>query len=361
MAILFKKQFETKFFEDFDQRELPEHAYYKVYNDGGHHVGTMLYHGYTTKRIRVNKQEEIEEEPKRDEYQIMREKRAVFAYLKAITSPLAEDQTLPFDRYQKVQCSIFDKSEKSEEDEKLIPIKKKLQTQKKTVVDLDPNAEALRLKNNLFQRLKRFRRKAYLNKWNYFASFTYADGKCTEDEFRLRLKKAFSNLATRRGWKYMGVFERGEENNRLHFHCLLNIPKIGCGELDAPGRFFQREKYSNKKHKMVETTVNSHFDEKFGDNDFSFIDEKILKVSNTINYLLKYIEKSGERIIYSRGIPTEIITKISNSEIVTKFFQSAGKFVRVLKYVFFDDTITDDIVLKSPPPHRFDKALLVAT
>ena len=68
---------------------------------------------------------------------------------------------------------------------------------------------------NIWQREKRFRRKAYLNRWNYFVTFTYDGKKHTEETFIKRLRKCLANLHTRRGWRYMGVTERGEENGRF--------------------------------------------------------------------------------------------------------------------------------------------------
>ena len=58
-----------------------------------------------------------------------------------------------------------------------------------------------RARRNLYARKKRFRRKAHLNKWNYFVTFTYDDGKQNEETFRKRLRKCLSNLHIRRGWR----------------------------------------------------------------------------------------------------------------------------------------------------------------
>ena len=58
-----------------------------------------------------------------------------------------------------------------------------------------------------------------------------------------------------------------------------------------------------------------------------------LKHGNTIEYILKYIEKSGERIVYSRGIPTEICMKIADEEIAVEMQDFMTKFV------LFDDAI----------------------
>ena len=77
-----------------------------------------------------------------------------------------------------------------------------------------------KLERNLWLRKKRFRRKAYLNEWNYFVTFTYNDELHDEESFKAKLRKCLSNLHTRRGWNYMGVWERSPEEKRLHFHCI---------------------------------------------------------------------------------------------------------------------------------------------
>ena len=53
--------------------------------------------------------------------------------------------------------------------------------------------------------------------------------------------------------------------------------------------------------KMTITRINTFFENGFGRNDFRPVNEKEITHGNTINYLLKYISKSGEKIVYSRG------------------------------------------------------------
>ena len=72
-------------------------------------------------------------------------------------------------------------------------------------------------KHNFYNRVKRFKRKANLNYWNYFVTITYDDKKHDKTSFRNKLRKCLSNLHTRYGWKYMGVFELSPTKERLHF------------------------------------------------------------------------------------------------------------------------------------------------
>ena len=123
--------------------------------------------------------------------------------------------------------------------------------------------------NNLQHRKKRFRRKAYLNRWNYFVTFTYDDKKQTEETFKKKLRKCLSNLHTRRGWNYMGVFEYAPETGRLHFHGLLYVPD---GEM--VGNVVEKRDWSTAQQKMQTTFENSFFAETFGRNDFKELSER---------------------------------------------------------------------------------------
>lgn len=188
-----------------------------------------------------------------------------------------------------------------------------------------------RKKQNFYLRLKRFRRKANLNLWNRFVTITYDSNKMSENEFKTKLRKCLSNLHSRRGWRYMGVFELGEENNRLHFHALMYIPN---GEM--VGDIVERKDYSTKQHKMQSTLTNTFFESKFGRSDFAELNQQEVANGSAIKYITKYLEKSGEKIVYSRGIPSEIYKYIENEDVATEMFDFCKK------YVFFDDVIDVD-------------------
>lgn len=186
--------------------------------------------------------------------------------------------------------------------------------------------------HNHYARLKRFKRKADLNRWNKFVTITYDSRKMNEDTFRKKLRKCLSNLHSRRGWRYMGVFEHGEDNDRLHFHAIMYIP-----EDQMIGTIIEKKDYSTKQHKQQITHSNTFFAETFGRNDFEDLDQREIANGNAMNYILKYIAKSGEKIVYSRGIPSEIYRDIEDKDIVAKFIDFG------LKFVFFDDIIDTDI------------------
>lgn len=190
---------------------------------------------------------------------------------------------------------------------------------------------------NIALRKKRFRRKAFLNNWNYFVTFTYDDKKQTEESFRKKLRKCLSNFCSRRSWKMMGIWEYGAEEKRLHFHALLYVP-----EGQMVGTIDEKKEYSKRKHKLITRHENNFFT-KFGRNDFAYLTKNSLSKGRTLDYILKYITKTNERIVYSRGIPSEFVDEIFEEDVVCEMEDF------VLKYVLFDDVFDDENcrVLKS--------------
>ena len=193
--------------------------------------------------------------------------------------------------------------------------------------------------HNLHKRFKLFKRKANLNKWNTFVTITYDDKKHTAETFRQKLRKTLANFHTRRGWKYMGVFEYAPETKRLHFHALMYIP-----ENEMVGTIEKITDYSTAQHKMQTTYQNTFFLEKFGRNDFENITDADIKNGKALDYIIKYIAKTDERILYSRGIPSELIKKIDYKDVACLMFDFVQKFI------LFDDVIDyERDVLKIPP------------
>lgn len=173
----------------------------------------------------------------------------------------------------------------------------------------------------------RCQRRAALHELSYFATFTYDDKKATEKEFEKRLLTALSNLASRKGWKYMGTWERGGDTDRLHFHAVLYIP-----EGKMVGKLELKRDYDVKKKRMVERMENSFFWDRFGRNKFELIDGTALTIGTAVSYIIKYIEKSGGRIICSKGLKTFIETDIDNNDVVARLREDDDK-----KYLLFDD------------------------
>ena len=170
-------------------------------------------------------------------------------------------------------------------------------------------------------------RRAALHELNYFCTFTYNSKKLTESEFEKRLLTTLRHFASRKGWKYMGTWERGGDTDRLHFHGILYIP-----EGKMAGKLVQKREYDVKKKRMVEYTENTFFQDRFGRNTFDVIDGTALTLGTAVGYIVKYMEKTGGRMICSKGLRTFIETDIDNADIVAKLREEDDK-----KYVLFDD------------------------
>lgn len=184
------------------------------------------------------------------------------------------------------------------------------------------NKNIARQRHNYFSRLKRFKRKANLNIWNKWVTITYDPKKHNEVTFKKKLKKCLSNLHTRRGWNYMGVFELAPETQRLHFHAIMYIP-----DNEMIGTIEERQDYSTAQHQMQTTHSNSFFADAFGRNDFEELTDADLKSGRILSYLTKYLSKSGEKIVYSRGIPSELKLYIEHTDLIVEYIDYVRKFV----------------------------------
>ena len=184
---------------------------------------------------------------------------------------------------------------------------------------------------NLVTRRIRLTRKLNLQEFNYFCTFTYDSKLHAEDSFKKKLKNTFSNFAKRKGWKYAGVWERSPEKKRLHFHGLFYIP-----EGTMPGMFIQVEDYNfNTKRRQV-TNQSIYFNERFGRSDFEPIETQV-GMNDAVGYIMKYIEKTGEKIVYAKGMPTFFITDILDDDVITTMGMEDKKLLLYDKFSCFDE------------------------
>lgn len=171
-----------------------------------------------------------------------------------------------------------------------------------------------RKKINAYKRYTRLWRKVNLQgEWNFFVTFTYDSEKLDEQQFKKKLRNTLKHAVNRNGWKYIGVFERAPETGRLHFHGIFYIP-----ENAMIGEIVEVKDYSTKSHRMQTTYQNTHFLKEFGRNDFKPI-EIPNDISQSVKYLLKYIEKSGEKLVYGGKLPTYFKSDILDEDIACGF------------------------------------------
>ncbi len=281
----------------------------KVYHDGSHYIAIPASTNPCKKRKKPKEElvEVIEETHQEDtEKDIQDEEKAspkecTKEPRKATKSELfnefwIEAQELPKRSRRKF---LTDKMSPYFEDENILKafISKKIEDKIKAII----------------ARKTRFIRKAYMNEFNYFCTFTYDSKLHDETSFRRKLSESLSRLNTRKNWRYMGVWERGGKTERLHFHALVFVPDGAM-----VGEFVDSIDYSTKSHKRQFIKQNTYFNSRFGRTDMEEICQHPQVYNRAIAYLLKYIEKTGEKIVYSRGLPMYLISDIDERDVIMR-------------------------------------------
>ena len=181
-----------------------------------------------------------------------------------------------------------------------------------------------RKQRNLTARKVRMWRKINLQEFNYFCTFTYDDKKHSEESFRKSLQSCLRNFCHRKGWKYIGVWERSPEKKRLHFHGIFYIPEGTLSE-NVPVN-----DYNLRTHRRQITYQNPYFNSRFGRSDFEEINTQA-DLNEMMRYIIKYLEKTGEKLIYSKGLPQFFISDILDEDV-------AGRIgIEDKKLLLFDD------------------------
>lgn len=266
----------------------------KIYFDGSHYIGIPKTAQYWKKRKHKSKPRTNENESK------------VRQLLKERTNESKQEKT---ERIVKVLNQDIKNIEHS-----------------KAIVDTVINKE----KRNRIVRYTRLSRKVGLQQWTHFCTFTYDSNKLNEEEFREKFLNCLRHLSNRKGWKYIGVFERSPELQRLHFHGIFVIPEM-------VGEIIETKDWSTKTHQMQIAHQNTFFLERFGRNDFKKI-ENNLHSQQAVKYMLKYIRKSGEKVIYSKHLQTYFVTDVMEDDVICTIGQENRKIL------LFDDFKCWDLV-----------------
>ena len=182
---------------------------------------------------------------------------------------------------------------------------------------VDQNSE--RKRQNEKSRIRRAMRKCNLNGFNYFVTFTYSDEKLTAERFYNKLRAYLKNKVRRNGWKYYGVWEGINGEKRLHFHALMYIPQ---GTM--PGELVKEKSYNTNRKRMVETTSNTEFNEKFGRSD---VEEIIMPLKDlAYRYVLKYLDKGG-KAMSSRNCPESIQGWMSEEDLICESDYTENQYI----------------------------------
>ena len=130
----------------------------------------------------------------------------------------------------------------------------------------------------------------------------------------------------------MGVWERGGRTERLHFHALLKVP-----EGTMPGRLEEVVDFNMKTHKPKKTVQNTFFNKKFGRTDFETIITHPQEYIEAVEYILKYVFKTGERIVYSRGLPMYLSGDVNSEDVLARTGIEGKKLILHDKFGCWDE------------------------
>lgn len=178
---------------------------------------------------------------------------------------------------------------------------------------------------NMVCRKIRLWRKINHQTFNYFVTFTFDDKKHTEESFQKSLSTCLQHFSSRKDWLYIGAWERVPETGRLHFHGIFYVPE---GKMS--GKLEEVRDYDTRAKRMRTIQQNTFFAERFGRNEFRPIHHSS-ELPQMVQYLMKYIEKSGGKLVYSRGLYQYFETDIMDDDIICPYGEEGRKFI------LFDD------------------------
>lgn len=103
------------------------------------------------------------------------------------------------------------------------------------------------------------------------------------------------------------------------------------------GRQVCVERYSVKKHRRKKSLQNTFFNEKFGRTEFSKVVRHPRAYVSAVEYILKYVSKAGERLVYSRGLPMYLISDIRGEDVLCRTGIEDKKLVLHNKFGCWDE------------------------
>ncbi len=205
----------------------------KVYSDGSHYIAIPPENFPSKQRKRKKPKPKPTTTPKTD----------------GNTPPTPKDK---FETAYKESQSLPKRERKKYITEKL---QGEFETAEQAKAYTDQNIE--RKKINAAKRRARLWRKVRLQSWNYFVTFTFDSAKHDETTSKEALCNTLKHAVSRNGWKYIGVWERSPDKQRLHFHGIFHIPENAMiGELKTVTDYSGTAPvtvYSNKVDTVIRT------------------------------------------------------------------------------------------------------------
>ena len=284
----------------------------KIYSDGSHYIA--IPHTVRPRKIRRKRREEVI---------TIKCKSGAISPLNEENENIIERITTKKELFNEIYAETVYMKKRERKKKIMETLSSHFESEEKVKEYIKENTE--RKKRNLLARKIRLSRKMNLQEFNYFVTFTYDGNLHTEESFRKKLKNCLSHLSSRKSWRYIGVWERSPEKERLHFHGIFYVANGS-----VPGEIKEVSGYSFTSRRRQITHQSEYFKRKFGRNDFSKIEDRE-GLNEAVGYILKYIEKSGEKLVYSRGLSQYFISDVMEEDIVCKTGQEDKKLL------LFDD------------------------
>ena len=105
-----------------------------------------------------------------------------------------------------------------------------------------------------------------------------------------------------------------------------------------PGILYEKEDYNFNIHRRQVTIQNTYFNERFGRCDIEPIRDRT-EMGSAMAYIMKYIEKSGEKIVYSRGLPQYFKSDILDDDVVCPIGMEDQKLLLFDNFSCFEDGV----------------------
>ena len=291
----------------------------KVYSDGGHYIGIPYEPNPYARKRRKAPEEVITVKEHAEE-------------ISATTSAENTDENMektdaiPEERrmtHKELFEELYQKSAGMKRREQKEFIRKKMTlyfgSEEQCAEFVEQNFE--RKHRNMVCRKVRLWRKINQQQFNFFATFTFNDKLHNDESFRKTLSRCLQHFSSRKGWRYIGVWERAPETKRLHFHGIFYIPEGAMS-----GKLEEVRDYDTRKKRMQTIQQNTFFAEQFGRNEFRLIHHSS-ELPQMVKYLMKYIEKSGGKLVYSRGLYQYFVTDIIDEDIVCPYGEESRKII----------------------------------
>lgn len=299
----------------------------KVYSDGGHYIGIPYEPNQRAKSRRPRYEEVIEVREQLDEAAASETDTVAMEQnpddLHEKSAPPAIRQMTRKELFDELYMRTFDMKKRERKSYIVKQMLPYFKDGSSCCAFVEQNFE--RKHRNMICRRTRLWRKINHQRFNFFVTFTYADDKMTEEQFAKKLLNTLYHFSSRKRWLYIGAWERGGETNRLHFHGLFYIPEgTMSGEIEILRDF------DTRKRRMQTVQQNTFFAKRFGRNEFRPIHHSS-ELPQMVQYLMKYIEKSGGKLVYSKGLYQYFETDIMDDDIICPYGEEGRKFI------LFDD------------------------